>query len=86
MTWAVPNAYPAPGAPTAAQWTFAVRTKAFEANSAAALETAINAWMTTLDSINVAEFAVLSVNTYSPANNKHAALVTFGYFVQVTQP
>jgi hypothetical protein len=82
MTWAVPQAYEAPGAPTGAQWTFSVRVKAFEANTPALLETSMNAWMTLLDDVNLADFAILSVNYQSGAKEK--ALVTYGYFVQVT--
>lgn len=84
MTWAVPQAYDVPGAPTGAQWNYAVRVKTFEANTPALLETAMNAWMTTLDDLNLADFAILAVAYQSGAKEK--ALVTYGYFVQVTAP
>jgi hypothetical protein len=82
MTWANPQAYPPPGTPVGAQWTFAVRVKTFEANTPALLETAMNVWLALLDDILLAEHAVLAVNYQSGAKEK--ALVTYGYFVQVT--
>jgi len=54
--------------------------KVFDANSAAALETAINAWLTTLYTSDI-EYFVLSIMPYSAANNKHSAVVSYGYFV-----
>lgn len=54
--------------------------RCFDANSAAALQTAINAWLLTLYNSTVEHF-VVSVAPYSAANNKHSAVVSYGYFV-----
>jgi hypothetical protein len=79
--FAIPRAYDAPTAPQGAQWVFDVKVKAFEANTPALLESAINTWLTALQA-TVDEPAVLSINYQSSA--KERALVTFGYFVRVT--
>jgi hypothetical protein len=83
MSWATPQTYPNPAAPAGAQWTFAVRAKLFEANTPALLEVAMNNWMTLLDDIDLSDFAILDVQYQSGAKEK--ALVTYGYFVRVTQ-
>jgi hypothetical protein len=67
--------------PQGAQWAFDVKVKAFEANTPAALESALNAWLTTLQQ-TFDEPAVLSINYQS--TSKERALVTYGYFVRVT--
>jgi hypothetical protein len=79
--FAIPRAYDEPTSPQGAQWVFDVKVKAFEANTPALLEAAVNAWLTTLQTL-VDEPAVLSINYQSAA--KERALVTYGYFVRVT--
>jgi hypothetical protein len=54
--------------------------KVFDALSAVALENAINAWLDTLLASPTIYF-VGQVQPYSPANNKHCAVVPYGYFL-----
>jgi hypothetical protein len=80
VSFAIPRGYEAPGAPTGAQWLFQVAAKAFEENTPALLQTAINAWLLTLQADDL-EYSMLSVNYQSGA--KERALVTYGFFVNV---
>lgn len=81
MSFAIPRNYEPPASPTNAQWVFQVTSKMFEANTVAALETAIDAWMATLQ-VSPLEHAILSVNYQSAT--KERALIVYGYFINVT--
>jgi hypothetical protein len=80
VSFATPKGYEAPSTPVNAQWLFQVATKAFEANTVALLESAINAWLVSLQ-VSPLEHAVLNVNYQSGAKEK--ALVTYGFFINV---
>lgn len=59
---------------------FVRRVKVFSANSAGALETAINDWLLTLEA-STTEYVVGDVATSTPSNNNTLAVVSYGYFV-----
>lgn len=70
----------APQNPDGSSFRLVRAVKCFTENSSGALETAINAWLATLDAAEV-QYVIGTVNPYSAANNKHSAVVSYGYFV-----
>jgi hypothetical protein len=80
MSFATPRSFDPPAVPVSAQWVFQVATKTFEANTVALLQTAMNAWLLTLQT-DPLEFAILNVNYQSGA--KERALVTYGFYVNI---
>jgi hypothetical protein len=81
VSFAAPKDFDPPSNPTGAQWIFQVAVKAFEANTTALLQTAINTWLLGLQN-DLKEYAILDVNYQSGAKEK--ALVVFGAFVDIS--
>ncbi len=79
----IPTTVEKPYAPAGAQWEWETRVKVFTANTAAALETAMNAWLAALPT-QVDDPSVLRIDALqgNPANDFKVA-ITYGYFVQV---
>jgi hypothetical protein len=80
MSFAGETAVKAPADSNGAALRVVREVKTFEAGSAAVLETAINAWLATLLASDIVYF-VGAAQPYVPANNRHAAVVSYGYFV-----
>jgi hypothetical protein len=60
-------------------YAFKRRTKVLSEGSAAALETALNAWLLTLEA-SAFQYVVGAAMPYVPANNTHAVVVSYGWF------
>lgn len=82
MSFATPRSVDPPSVPTGAQWVFQVAVRAFEANTPALLQTAINTWLLTIQA-DPKEHAILDVQYQSGAKEK--ALVTFGAFIDISE-
>jgi hypothetical protein len=80
MTFIAENIVNSPADIVGSPLNFVREVKCFSANSSAALQTLINAWLATLFASNV-QYVVGTVNPYSAANNDHSAVVSYGYFV-----
>jgi len=60
-------------------YAFKRRTKVLTANSAAALETAINNWLITLEA-SALQYVIGAAMPYSASNNSHSVVVSYGWF------
>jgi hypothetical protein len=79
MTFAAESLTKTPQDGNGRAYAFKRRTKVLSAGSAAALETALNAWLAVLE-VDTLQYVVGAAMPYVPANNTHAVVVSYGWF------
>lgn len=79
MSFIADSLLKAPQDPNGRPYDFKRAVKVIEAGSAAALETAINAFLTTLRT-TYEYVAVIDLAVVSPANKKTQAVISYGWF------
>lgn len=71
-----------PPVPNNASWTYTVRTKILNGTTDVALETAVNNWLATLDTVTVRP-VILSVTNLGINAGKFYVIITYGFFTQI---